>query len=93
MKFKILLASLLLAFTATSVQAGDDLASVLKEAKAANEKAKSLGYEWRDTGKFMKKASEEKDAGKAMKLAKKALKQAHDAVKQAETYKVAGPTF
>ena len=93
MKFKILLASLLLSFSTTAVQAGDDLASTLKEAKAANDKAKALAYEWRDTGKFIKAAGEEKDSKKAMKLAKKALKQAQDAIKQAELYKSAGPRF
>ncbi len=93
MKFKILLASLLLAFTSTAVQAGDDLASVMKEAAAEMDKAKAAGNVWRDTGKILKKAKGEKDAKKAMKLAKKALKQAKDAQSQAEQYKVAGPRF
>ena len=93
MKFNILLASLVLAFSASAVHAGDDLASIMKDAKTETAKAKEMGYEWRDTGKFLKKASEEKDAKKALKLAKKALKQAKDAQKQAETYKVAGPRF
>jgi hypothetical protein len=93
MQFKVLLASLLLTFTANVAYAGDDLASIIKEAKAENDKAKKMGYEWRDTGKFLKKAESEKDAKKALKLAKKALKQAKDAQIQAEKYKAAGPRF
>ncbi len=93
MKFNILLASLFLAFSTSAVYASDDLASIMKDAKAENAKAIEMGYEWRDTGKFLKKASEEKDAEKAIKLAKKALKQAKNAQKQAETYKAAGPRF
>ncbi len=93
MKFKILLASLLLAASTTSVQAGDDLASILKEAAAENDKAKAVGFEWRDTGKMLKKAKEEKDPEKALKLAKKALQQAKLAQQQAEAQKDAGPRF
>jgi len=93
MKFKVLLASLLLAFTSAAVQASDDLASVLKEVATEMDKAKASGNIWRDTGKIVKKAKDEKDAKKAMKLAKKALKQAKDAQIQTETYKDAGPRF
>lgn len=52
------------------------MASILKEAKAEK------GYEWKDTGKLLKKAE-----------AKKALKQAKDVQAQAEKYITAGPTF
>lgn len=90
---KTLLASLLVAFSVSTAYAADDLASVLAEAKAENAKAAEMGFEWRDTGKFIKKASEEKDAKKAMKLAKKALHQAKMAQIQAEAAKNAGPTF
>ncbi|MCK5726107.1 MAG: hypothetical protein KAH22_04690 [Thiotrichaceae bacterium] len=93
MKSKVLLASLLLLFGASTAFAEDDLATVLKEATAENKKAAELGFEWRDTGKFIKKAADEKDAKKAMKLAKKALKQAKDAQLQAEAAKKAGPVF
>lgn len=93
MKFKILLATVLLAASSTAVMAGDDLASVLKQAVAENDKAKAVGFEWRDTAKIIEKAKEEKDAAKAIKLAKKALKQAQLAQKQAEVAKDAGPRF
>ncbi|CAA6808324.1 MAG: Unknown protein [uncultured Thiotrichaceae bacterium] len=90
---KTLLASLLVAFSVSAAHAADDLATVLAEAKAENKKAAEVGFEWRDTGKFIKKAEEEKDAEKAMKLAKKALNQAKMAQVQAEAAKNAGPTF
>jgi len=60
--------------------------SAIAAAKAANKKAKAVGYEWRDTGKMIKKAEAARDAGddeKAVKLAKKAEKQANDAQAQA----------
>ena len=61
-------------------------------AKAALKKA--AGNEWRDTGKFIKKAEKLASEGKiaeAVKLAKKAKSQAEMAVKQAEEQKNAGP--
>lgn len=54
-------------------------------AKSANNDAKAVGYEWRDTGKVIKKAEEALAAGdtdEAIKQANKAQKQAEDAVKQ-----------
>lgn len=93
MKLKILLSSLLLAVATSTAHAGDDLAAVLKDAAAENDKAKAAGFEWRDTGKMLKKAKDEKDAKKALKLAKKALQQAKLAQKQAEVEKDAGPRF
>ena len=59
----------------------------IADAKAANAEAKSMNYEWRDTGKLIKKAEEALAAGdedKAMKLANQALAQARTAVKQAK---------
>ena len=58
----------------------------IADAKAANAEAKSVEYEWRDTGKFIKKAEKalaDGDAEGAIKLAKKAEKQANIAVAQA----------
>ncbi len=60
-------------------------ADAIAAAKAANKKAKSVGFEWRDTGKMIKKAEKalkEGDDAKAIKLANKAKKQAESAVAQ-----------
>jgi len=96
MKVKTLIASSLIAMMSVAFadgHGGMKLEDVLAEAKAENKKAAEVGFEWRDTGKFIKKAEAEKDAKKAMKLAKKALHQAKMAQVQAETAKTAGPTF
>ncbi len=56
-------------------------------AKTATAEAKGLHYEWRDTGKIIKKAEKALTAGneaKALKLANKALKQSQTAIKQAK---------
>lgn len=65
-------------------EAGDPAAAIAA-AKAANEKAKAENYEWRDTGKIIKKAEEamkKGDDATAIKLANQARKQAEDAVNQ-----------
>lgn len=59
--------------------------SAIAAAEAANNAAKAVGYEWRDTGKMIKKAKQLAKQGKnseAIKLAKKAEQQGHDAVAQ-----------
>jgi hypothetical protein len=64
--------------------------SAINAAKAANKKAQAVGYEWRDTGKLLKKAEELANKGEteeAVKLANKAESQATLAVKQAELEK------
>ena len=64
---------------------GEDPAAAIAAAKAANKRAKAEGYEWRDTGKLIKKAEDalkKEDNATAIKLANKARKQAEDAVKQ-----------
>ena len=67
-----------------------EAASAISGAKAANKKAKAVGYEWRDTGKLLKKAEAAAKSGdneKAVKLANKAKSEAMMAVKQAELEK------
>ncbi|VAW91356.1 hypothetical protein MNBD_GAMMA21-359 [hydrothermal vent metagenome] len=62
-------------------QAKDAIAA----AKKANKEAKSVGYEWRDTGKMIKKAEKALGAEeyeKAIKLANKARRQAENAIAQ-----------
>ncbi len=64
---------------------GGDAAAAIAAAKAANKKAAAENYEWRDTGKLIKKAEKALKAGKeaeAIKLANKARRQAENAVKQ-----------
>ncbi len=59
--------------------------AAIAAAKSANAKAKAEGYEWRDTGKLIKKAEKALKAGKyeeAIKLANKAKRQAELAVEQ-----------
>ncbi len=66
----------------------------IKEAKAENKKAKKVGFEWRDTGKMLKKAAKLAKAGQkeaAIKLANKAKRQAINAQHQALVAKSAGP--
>ena len=67
-----------------------EASAAISAAKAANKKATASGFEWRDTGKFIKQAEEaakKGDDAKAIKLAKKAESQAMMAVKQAEMEK------
>ncbi len=66
----------------------------IKDATTENKKAKKAKFEWRDTGKMIKKAKKLAKAGKiaeAIKLAKKARKQAINAQHQALVAKDAGP--
>jgi len=66
----------------------------ISNAIAANKKAKSIGHEWRDTAKIIKKAKKAAKAGdeaKAIKLANKAEFQGHAAYAQGIEQKDAGP--
>lgn len=88
MNMKTLMASLLIAACSVSVPAfaEDSFDDVIAKAKDAQKKAASVGGEWRDVGKFIKKAeaaAKDGKAEKAMKLAKKALQQSEDGHKQA----------
>ncbi len=71
--------------TEQATMAGPSAADAISAAKAANAKAKAENYEWRDTGKLIKKAEKAMKAGdnaKAIKLANQAKLQAENAVKQ-----------
>ncbi|MDH5230243.1 MAG: SoxXA-binding protein [Gammaproteobacteria bacterium] len=64
------------------------------QAKAEIKKAKSMGHEWRDSGKMLKKAEKAHKTGdkdKAIKLAMKAKKQGELGQMQAKDQKAAGP--
>ena len=87
--FSVALLSLGLITGCASMDGAGDLsaADAIAAAKAANAEAKSLNYEWRDTGKVIKKAEAALEAGDeegAMKQANKALKQANAAIAQAD---------
>ncbi len=63
---------------------GDATASITA-AENANKRAKKVNYEWRDTGKIIKKAKKAQKDGNfdiAVKLADKAKRQAQNAYKQ-----------
>jgi len=64
---------------------GSSAADAIAAAKAANKRAINENYEWRDTGKIIKKAEKalaNGDDATAIKLANKARRQAENAVKQ-----------
>jgi len=66
----------------------------ISDATEANKKAKSIGHEWRDTAKIIKKAKKAAKAGddsKAIKLANKAEFQGKAAYAQGIEQKDAGP--
>ncbi len=94
MKFKFLLATLLLALSTGAM--AESAQDAIKAAKAAQKEASSLGFEWRDMGKTIKKAEAAAKEGKdkkAIKLANKITGQIAMIRKQAELGKTAGPTF
>ena len=71
-----------------------DYPTMVKQANASIKKAKSVGSEWRDSKKFLKKAAKAAKAGKmdkAMKLAKKAKMEGDMAYEQGKDQKNAGP--
>lgn len=73
-----------------------DAESAILAAEHETNRAKAKGFEWRDTGKLIKKAKaavKEGDFDKAMKLAGKAKRQSTNALAQAEEQKNAGPHY
>ncbi len=88
--FSVALLSLGLITGCASTEEASDSSSAEKAiaaAKAANADAKAVNYEWRDTGKIIKKAEKklaDGDEDGALKLANKAKAQAVTAVAQAE---------
>lgn len=83
-KITVFAATLALA-ASFNVAAGSNVAQAIADAKAANKKAKSVGYEWRDTGKIIKKAeaaAKKGDTDKALSLAHAAQTQAVNAYHQ-----------
>ena len=73
-----------------------DATQAIAAAKASAKKAAAVGYEWRDTGKIIKKAQADADKGDynaAVKLANKAETQGELAVKQHAAQLNAGPRY
>ena len=73
-----------------------DADAAIAAAKAATKKAAGVGFEWRDTGKMIKKAEAAAKAGDfnaAVKGAKKAERQSINAYAQYEENKNAGPRY
>lgn len=63
----------------------NDASASISAAETANKQAKKVNYEWRDTGKIIKKAKKAQKDGNysmAVKLADKAKRQAQQAYKQ-----------
>lgn len=80
---------------ASTGDSGTSAEGAIADAKSANKGAKAVGYEWRDTGKMIKKAEKalaSGDEATAIKLANKAKKQAMNAMAQqkAEAAKFSG---
>lgn len=103
-KMHTIVTTALLGFSMTACATGDTskpaadggAEAAISAAKSSNKDAKSAGYEWRDTGKMIKKAEKLAAEGKteeAIKLAKKAEMQGKVAQVQATSQKNAGPRF
>lgn len=73
-----------------------DAASAILAAEHETNRAKKFGYEWRDTGKMIKKAKAAQKGGdfaKAVKLANKAKRQSSNAIAQYNEQQNAGPRY
>ena len=85
-------------FSAGAVQAADkdqaaEFKAAVEKADASRKKAASVGGEWRDTGKMIKKAkaaAKKGDYNKALKLANTAYRQGELGYKQAMSQKDVG---
>ncbi len=89
-KLALLVAAIALTLSACSSspevsRTKDDATASITAAQDANKRAKKVNYEWRDTGKIIKKAKKAQKDGNfdmAVKLADKAKRQAQKAYKQ-----------
>lgn len=88
------IALLALLVTPLSSIAASSFDKAVKSATAEINKAKAVGYEWRDSRKLLKQAAKAEKKGdhkKAMALVAKAKKQGQLSVAQAALQKNAGP--
>lgn len=99
MKLKLVLATLMFSLTTLSFSTAAVAGSAkdaIAAAKKAQKEAASLGFEWRDMGKMIKKAEKLAKDGKdkkAIKIANEVAGQITVIRKQAELAKTAGPHF
>ncbi len=83
------------AYTPPGASANDAKTAISKAEQKASQAAK-LDYEWRNTGKIIKKAKAALKKGNidtAIKLANKATRQGDNALKQYAEQRSAGPRF
>ncbi len=74
----------------------DDAKTAISKAVQKTQQAAKVDYEWRDTGKIIKKAKaalKKGDIETAIKLANKARRQSNNALKQYAEQRNAGPRF
>lgn len=84
------------AASVVSTKTTPEATAAIAAAKSAQKKAASIGGEWRDTGKLIKKAEKAAKSGKsneAITFAKKASQQGAWGYEQAMAQKNAGPRF
>jgi len=78
----------------TMSSTANDYQNAVASAKSELSKAKKAGFEWRDTGKMLKKAdslAKKGDISGAIKLVNKAKRQSMNALVQAQAQSNAGP--
>lgn len=105
MKLKMLFAGLVFSISAVAITgcssaktsaSSSEASQAIAAAKKAQKDTSSIGFEWRDTGKMIKKAEKLAKEGKdkeAIKIANSVVMQSKVAMKQAEVAKTAGPRF
>jgi len=82
--------------TPSQTHTKNDALSAIAAAEHETARARKVGYEWRDTGKLIKKAKEalkKEQYDKAIKLANKAKRQSTLAIRQQQEQANAGPQF
>ncbi len=100
-KIAVLFAAAVLTLGACAAPSGpvhneNDALSAITAAEHETKRAAKAGFEWRDTGKLIKKAKaalKKGDYDTAVKLANKAKRQSSHALEQAQLAKNAGPHF
>lgn len=80
----------------SALSGSGEATQAIAAAKKAQKATQAVGFEWRDTGKMIKKAESLAKKGKdkeAIKIANTVVMQSKVALKQAEVAKTAGPRF
>lgn len=90
----LILVGLMAVGCSMGTRTAEDYQEALADAKVAVQKASKVNYEWRDTGKILKKAEAAAKAGdfdKAVELANRAERQGELAFAQYHQQRNAGP--